>query len=61
MALCVVTLGTIGMPLWSADSWGSPPMVSRVLKYIHSYDEMNYISRTCNAHRCCVYNQWSVQ
>ena len=28
MALCVMTPGTIRMPLWSADNWDSPPMVS---------------------------------
>ena len=36
MAQCVMTFGTIRMPLWSADSWDSHPMVR--LKYItHKY------------------------
>ena len=29
MALCVMTPGTIRMPLWSADNWDSPPMVGK--------------------------------
>ena len=28
MALCVMTFGTIRMPLWSVGNWDSPPMVS---------------------------------
>jgi len=28
MALCVMTPGTIRMPLWSVDNWDSLPMVS---------------------------------
>ena len=30
MAQCVMTPGTIRMPLWSADNWDSPHMVCNV-------------------------------
>ena len=30
MGQCVMTSGTMRMPLWSADNWDSPPMVSCV-------------------------------
>ena len=29
MGQCVMTSGTMRMPLWSADSWDSPPTVSK--------------------------------
>jgi len=41
MGQCVMTSGTMRMPLWSADNWDSPPMVSGVMKgrlYVHRND-----------------------
>ena len=32
MGQCVMTSGTMRMPLWSADNWDSPPMVSGGVK-----------------------------
>ena len=35
MALFATTHGTIRMPLWSADNWDSPPMVSYTADQSH--------------------------